>query len=244
MNAQESLSDVFSPYGGSFFTTTTVNCWEMSGGHLAKVRQSEIVPSKNLFYNKVIEQAKIIYNLRQQVARLKKMAHQKNSQKGPLYKDSPATQDALPQLSVQTMEEKTIVVDEQTTPKILIYGHSALAEDDIISIIKNKLLVSYNIELSDKDIKVMVSHQKTELKKVTPVDSLKSCNYDFFMAGPHPHSVKGKNIKHSWKTFVELKKIPTEVFESYHKEISKELLVEFASMIGDIWYENDLKQVA
>jgi hypothetical protein len=64
------------------------------------------------------------------------------------------------------------------------------------------------------------------------------------MAGPHPHSIKGKNIKHSWKTFLELKGVATGVFESYHKKISKELLQEFAAMVGDTLYENDLKQVA
>ncbi len=240
MNTHENLLNVPSPYGGSFFTTTTVPYGGMPNSPFTKVRQPETTSSKNLFYDKVVEQAKIIYNLNQQVARLKKMITP-----GDDFSENGQNKEvARPQLTASPQAGQETNITEIENPKILIYGHSALDKADIIRIVKDKLLVSYNISLHNKDIKVLVSDQKNELKNLAPVDKLKSGNYDFFMAGPHPHSIKGKNIKHSWKTFAELKRIPTEVFESYHKKISKELLLEFASMIGDTWFENELRQVA
>ena len=52
MNTHENLLNVPSPYGGSFFTTTTVPYGGMPNSPFTKVRQPETTSSKNLFYDK------------------------------------------------------------------------------------------------------------------------------------------------------------------------------------------------
>ena len=119
-----------------------------------------------------------------------------------------------------------------SNPKILIYGVSAINNIEITSLLKKKLSLYFNIELEDSDITLLTSDKKSDLKNISPVEALKSQRYDYLIIGPHPHSVKGKNIKHSWSRFLEVRGIQTLVFERYHKPLSKDWLRVLSNEIG------------
>ena len=116
--------------------------------------------------------------------------------------------------------------------KILIYGITKLTQQEIFDTIQNKLQVGYNIHVKKSDIEIITEHDTDKLKNISPVDKLKSDKYDYLIVGPHPHSVKGKNLKHNWATFLKNRNIKTEAFEGYRKPVSKEDIVNIADKIG------------
>ncbi len=125
---------------------------------------------------------------------------------------------------------------KERRPRILVYGYSFLNSSGVVSVISKVLSDVYGIEILPSDIKVLVSNNSKKLKNNSPASSLKKGKYDYMIAGPHPHSVKGKNIKHQWDTFLSFRKIPTKVFELYNKALTKSYINELAHKIGNDWH--------
>lgn len=132
--------------------------------------------------------------------------------------------------------ENESIGSKEKRPRILVYGYSFLNSSGVVSVISNVLSDVYGIEILPSDIKVLVSNNSKKLKNNSPASSLQKGKYDYMIAGPHPHSVKGKNIKHQWNTFLSFRKIPTTVFELYNKALTKSYINELAHKIGKDWH--------
>jgi SepF-like predicted cell division protein (DUF552 family) len=133
----------------------------------------------------------------------------------------------VPQTNTVEESEKTV-----PAPKILVYGVTKLNDEVVFDIVRNRLKVSYNITLKRSDITFMTSDDKDKLKSKSPVENLKTGKYDYFIAGPHPHSIKGKNLKHSWPVFMQNRKLSTKTFTDHKKPLSMEYFLNIADTIG------------
>jgi hypothetical protein len=136
------------------------------------------------------------------------------------------------EMKVVHVEEQKKKQDVAPGPKILIYGITKMRRVEMLDIIQNRLLNSYNIHVKKGDVVFMTADNKDTLKNESPVNNLKSGNYDYMIVGPQPHSIKGKNLKHTWTQFLSYRKIDTTVFEGYKKPISKEDLLRICDKIG------------
>lgn len=123
-------------------------------------------------------------------------------------------------------------IETNPSPTILIYGISKLQKNDILKILNERFKVSFNIELTKSNVTIMTSNTMDELKNYPIVDSLKTEKYDYLIVAPHPHSIKGKNIKHSWERFLSIRKIETKVLENHVKPLSRDLLNKYILKIG------------
>jgi hypothetical protein len=119
-----------------------------------------------------------------------------------------------------------------SSPRIIIYGISKLEKNEIFKILYERLLVSFNIKIKKSDVTIITSNTMDELRKMSPAESLKTGKYDYIIVAPHPHSVKGKNIKHNWERFLSIRNIRTKVLDNHKKPLSKELLNSYALEIG------------
>jgi len=229
----------FSKY---YFSNTTLDHTYSQGMSSLPQRNKEVSSSIILLLNKITKQAKLIHKFQIENKKLKKLSQQEylafktineeiNTQVKETKNKLREAQDQIP-----TQDKTSPDLSKRRNPKILIYGVSSINKMEIIQMIKNKLSVSYNIELKDSDFSVLISNKKSELKNTSPAEQLKSGMFDYLIVGPHPHSVKGKNIKHSWQLFLETKKIQTKAFEIYHKPLSKARVLVVANKIGEEWF--------
>jgi len=115
--------------------------------------------------------------------------------------------------------------------KIVVYGHSKIKEKEIIKIVQKYFKENCNVDLRKSDIKALVSNEKKNLKKITPVKMLLSNRYKYLIAGPHPHSVQGKDLNLSWAKFLEKNNIETKVFDAKNKILTKRHLLDYLDEI-------------
>jgi len=232
--------------GQQYRTSTTIDYNIVNKDDLHKGKNDK-APSTTSFYStKISNQAKRISSLKTQLDNIKTLSAQEYLAFKKVNRDLHIQLKAerniskLSQIDIPLQESNDLALSAVKGPQILIYGTGAIDQTEMIKIIKNKLSISYNIQSKNSDYKVIISDKKNGLKNITPVDSLKSMKYDFIIVGPHPHSIKGKNLKHSWSTFLKLKKINTVALESYKNRLSKEQILVFANEIGEKWFNKEM----
>jgi arsenate reductase-like glutaredoxin family protein len=168
------------------------------------------------------EQGMAIKILNDEISRIYAKAHKDKNQ-------STDTVSAIKQAPKLKIVKKGIT---SKAPKILVFGVTKLSKLEMLDIIQNRLLNSYNIHIKKSDVIFMTADNKDKLRKESPVEKLKAGNYDYLIVGPQPHSVKGKNAKYNWTTFLKNKEIETEAFEEYTKPLSKTDLLKVCDRIG------------
>src|SRR5690606_33481419 len=85
--------------------------------------------------------------------------------------------------------------------KILIFGETKMKMPDIYDIFNSKFIRAFEDELSKKCIDArLLSYDK--IKNSNLVNKIKRDKYDYIIVGPHPHSIRGKDINQTFTSFV------------------------------------------
>lgn len=202
---------------------------------------------ENILDMELERETKELQNIRSFINKLEKEAKDRNHQidrlnKVKMISGSDEDQD-LPQTSYEIEErdcsESDLIASEVIscqTPNIIVFGHSILDDQIIFSTIKEQFLSS-GVMLKKKDITILTADKKSNLKNSPIADMIRSRKYDYLMVGPHPHSLKGKHLKHSWEKFMEINAINTKVYDTLHMNLSKDKIESYAKIMAIDWLE-------
>lgn len=133
------------------------------------------------------------------------------------------------QFGINDSEEDTI-----QDLRILVFGESKLKYLEIREIFSEAFNAKFGEELNKKAVEArFLSYE--EVKNSNVVKRIESGKYDYILAGPHDHSVKGKNIKIDFKNFCKQRNINSHVTESKSDPLNFEGLRQYANWLMDDW---------
>jgi tellurite resistance protein len=122
-------------------------------------------------------------------------------------------------------------------PRIFLLGQFNQDENYIIDLITS-VFRKYNIELDDKTVKTCTGDYKKVKKTFSNYNqALQNGSFDYFLYGPHPHHLNGKNNEQTWEEY--LKSTSTLVKGDYDKPLSKEQIKKFSQQFAKHWISNN-----
>ena len=183
----------------------------------------------------IAEQSFAIDILHKEISKLTEKIQNLENENYELKKEQDSKLRSLTQINPQEIKRVST-----NSPKILIYGVIKQRKAELFDTLQNRLNTGYNIHIKKSDVVFLTDHDSDKLKHFSPVERLKSEKYDYLVVGPHPHSVKGKNSKHSWSTFLKNRGVKTEAFEEYNKPLSKDDILNIANKIGENNFQPEL----
>ena len=118
-------------------------------------------------------------------------------------------------------------------PRIFLLGQFNQDERYITDLI-TKTFSKYDVELDIKSIKTCTGDFKKVMKSFSNYkQSVQDGVFDYFLYGPHPHHLNGKNKEESWEEY--LKDTSTMIKGDYNKPLSKEQITKFSKMFAEQW---------
>lgn len=208
------------------FNEFDVNCFKL---HDIKSASKENVPTLTKDY--------IIENLIKANTKLKEANRlwEENLQKMKKEKDV-EMQETVKRIREELLGIKTtsIISQKNDLPKvnILIFGDCKLNRKEIFSIFNSACHEKFGVSLPKKYIHICaLDYTKTKNSGISK--SFINNRYDLIIIGPHPHSIKDKNVKVDFREMKELYSLKANVSEKCHKPLSKDFLSAKAEQFFD-----------
>jgi len=115
---------------------------------------------------------------------------------------------------------------------ILLFGDCKLNRKEIFRLFNSACLEKFGVSLPKKSLHTCALDYN-ETKNFGVSKSFKSNRYDLIIIGPHPHSIKNKNVKEDFRKLKEQYNLKAKVSEKCDKPLSKEFLSAKAEQFFD-----------
>ena len=121
--------------------------------------------------------------------------------------------------------------------KILVFGDCKLNRKEIFQLFNSACLEKFGVSLPKKSLHICALDYN-QTKNFGVSKNFKSNRYDLIIIGPHPHSIKNKNLKEDFNKLKEQYNLKAKVNEKCDKPLSKE----FLSAKAEQFFDNLLKK--
>jgi hypothetical protein len=119
--------------------------------------------------------------------------------------------------------------------RILVIGEVASTNEDILTHI-TEAFKENDLEIKTKNIKLLTQYDTISKEYPSVRQSVENGEYDYFIYGPHPHSLKGKSEETSWENY--LKDTNTKIRGNYYGPVSLTQLKSYSKEFANDWIQN------
>lgn len=141
---------------------------------------------------------------------------------------------------VMQLRDITLGIDSNTDEdiiqklKILVFGESNLTSNQIYEIFNQEFIRVFGEDLSKKCINAKYLDYD-RVKNSNIVNQIKGNKYDYIIAGPHPHSMRSKDIKQTITSLGKERGLKSKIHEFHESSLSRDYLKELAETIIKDW---------
>lgn len=142
--------------------------------------------------------------------------------------------DSLNALNFGFKQEDQTDKEKLESVKILVIGQSSLTKKEIQNIFMETFDKNIEVQIPMNSIEVPTTDYE-KMKNVNIKNYFKNDKFNYMLFGPRPHSMKGINLRKSPITIVKEFNLKAKIFVENDKELSRNVIEEFAKNISENW---------